>query len=112
MGEVDVEPVQCRHRLRVAVQQGFARAPVIALGPVAAQVLQPGQRHALTPVVDGFRLGPTGVAQAQPQVVQHGVVNVDAVGAEQVAHWTNTPNSSSNELDSVAGYADGLGVQT
>ena len=43
---------------------GLAGPPVVAVGPVLADVLDVGQRRALRPVVDQFALGPAGVAQA------------------------------------------------
>ena len=59
--EMNAEPVDLGGELRKAVEARFAAAPVILLGPVAADVLDPFQRRALAPIVDQFGFRPARV---------------------------------------------------
>ena len=61
MEEVNIHPVDLRPELRDPVEACLARAPVVVLLPVVAQVAQVGQRHALGPVVHRLRLRPAGL---------------------------------------------------
>src|SRR4029453_16400473 len=63
--------------LRVLVEAGFLLAPVVAVGPVAGQLLQVGERHAAAPADAGQLVGPAGAAQPVAQVVQVGLGDVD-----------------------------------
>ena len=69
-----------------AVQPRLARAPVVAVGPVAAQLLGVGQRHALRPVGHRLLVGPAGGEQPALQVGQLLVAGSDAKGNDSVVH--------------------------
>jgi hypothetical protein len=62
MKEVNIQPVNFGRELRKAIEARLAGAPVISLGPVPANVLDPFQRRALAPVIDQFGLGPARVS--------------------------------------------------
>ena len=66
--EVDADVIDLRLKLRKAIQPCFARAPVVFLEPVLANLLRIGERQALRPVIDALALGPSGSAQASLQV--------------------------------------------
>ena len=53
-----------------AVQLGLDAAPVVAAGPVRAQLLDVGERDALRPVVDGLPFRPARAGEALLQVVE------------------------------------------
>ena len=61
-----------------AVEQRLPSAPVVPVGPVAADVLDPGERRALRPVVDRLGVRPAGVPEPVAEVVEHVVGDVDA----------------------------------
>ena len=84
--EMNVEPVDLGGELRKAIEARFARAPVVFLGPIAADVLDPFQRRALAPVVDQFGFRPARLAQARLQIVEHIVADRDAIGFDFSAH--------------------------
>jgi len=65
--EVDVQPVDLGHELRQRVQLRLAPAPVVVGGPVAGELLDRGQLHALRPVPDEFSRGPARRGDAPPQ---------------------------------------------
>ena len=60
-------------QLLEAVQLGLDPAPVVAVGPVGAQLLDVGERDALRPVVDGLPLRPAGAGEPLAQVVEVGL---------------------------------------
>jgi hypothetical protein len=70
--EMDVEPVDARHRRIERVQLRFVRAPVVAVPPMVAQRPRPRQRRALAPIVHRFAIGPACVRQPLAQVVERG----------------------------------------
>ena len=78
--EVNAEPVDLGGELRKAIEFRLARAPVIFLGPIAADILDPLQRRALAPVVDQFGLRPARVAQPRLEIVEHVVADRNAIG--------------------------------
>jgi hypothetical protein len=61
--EMHPETVDLGLELRKAIEARFAAAPVIFLGPITADVLDPLQRSALAPVVHQFGFGPARIAQ-------------------------------------------------
>ena len=58
VNEMDVEPIDLGDELREGVQPGLARAPVVVGHPVAGELLDHGERHALGLIGDGLFLGP------------------------------------------------------
>jgi hypothetical protein len=78
--EVDVDAVDARHVLREAVQPRFAAAPVVALGPVAAQLLGVGQGHALRPIRHRLLVRPARGTQPSLQIGQLLVAGGNAEG--------------------------------
>ena len=68
--EVDVHPVDLGRELRQRVQPRLARAPVVIGRPVAGELLDRRQLHALRPVFDQLLGGPARRRDAPPQVGQ------------------------------------------
>ncbi|MGY2807899.1 hypothetical protein ACVIHF_004629 [Bradyrhizobium sp. USDA 4506] len=82
MNEVDVEPVDFGGELAEAVEPRLALPPVIGLGPIMADVLDPLQRRALAPVVDQLGFRPAGPAQPTTQILEGIVADGDAERAD------------------------------
>ena len=76
LGDELVEPIQCR----------LAATPVIVLGPVAAHILDPGERGALTPVIHQLGFGPACVAQARLQIYERIGGDGDAIRSDISSH--------------------------
>ena len=68
--EMDVEPVDLGDELREGVQPGLARAPVVVRHPIARELLDHGQRHALGLIGDGLLLGPVRGSDPSAKVVE------------------------------------------
>ncbi len=66
--EVDVEPVDLGDELGQGVELRLALAPVVVRRPVAREVLERRERHALRRVRDGLLLRPPRGLNAPPQV--------------------------------------------
>ena len=84
--EVDAEPVDRGPELRHGVQPPLGRPPVVPLRPVAAELLQVGERDALGPVVDGLGLRPARSPQALSKLPKLGLRDVDGEGRQLIAH--------------------------
>ena len=69
VNEVNVEPVDLGDELREGVQVRLDGAPVVVRHPVARELLDHGQRHALRLIRDGLLLGPVRVSDASTEVV-------------------------------------------
>jgi hypothetical protein len=80
--EVDVQPVDLGDELRVGVQPRLALAPVVLVVPVARDLLDRRERHALRQIVDGLLLGPAGRRDARPQVLELRLGDADVEGAD------------------------------
>ena len=78
--EVDVEPVDLRHELREGVQLCLTLPPVVVGAPVADELLELRQLHALRPVGDRFLVRPAGRRDASAEVDELLLRNVDAEG--------------------------------
>ena len=89
MNEVDIEVVDGGDELIEPVELGFAGSPVVLLCPVAADVLQVGERRALRPIVDQLAFGPPRVAQPESEIVEDLVTDVDREGSDVSAHRVN-----------------------
>ena len=78
MDEVNVDAIDGGDELVEAVQSRLSIAPVVLVAPIAAHVLDPGQRRALAPVVDGLGVGPPGLGEAMAQIVERVLRHVDS----------------------------------
>src|SRR6266498_1815155 len=58
VNEMDIEPIERGDELREAVQLCFTNSPIVAFSPIAANVLNPRQWSALTPVMNRLGLRP------------------------------------------------------
>ena len=65
---VDVLPFDLCGEMVEGVELGLGGPPVVAVGPVGGQVLQPGQVAAVVPAAAGDLVGPAGGGQAAAQV--------------------------------------------
>lgn len=86
MQEVNAETVDIGRELRKAIELRFSRAPVVLLGPVAADVLDPLQGGALAPVVDQLGFRPARSTQPCLQIIDHVVADRNAIGLDFNAH--------------------------
>src|SRR6516164_5738292 len=86
MDEVDVEPVDLADELVKAIEPSLARAPIICIGPVLADVLNPFQRRALAPVTDRLRIRPAGALQSRSEIGEHIVADIDAERPASPSH--------------------------
>ena len=86
MHKVNGKTVDLGRELREAIEQRFALAPIIVLGPIAADLLDPLQRHALAPVADRLGLQPAGVPQPGSEIIEHIVADRDAIGLDFRTH--------------------------
>jgi hypothetical protein len=66
--EVDVEPVDSGHELRVGIELGFRPAPVVVRAPVVHKFLERVQLHALGSIGDGLAVRPTRGGNALTQL--------------------------------------------
>ena len=80
--EMDVHPVDPGHELRQRVQFRLAPAPVVLGRPVAGQLLDRGQLHALRPVGDQLPGGPARRGDATPEVGDRFLGHVDPEGMD------------------------------
>ena len=75
--ELNIDPVDLCHELRQGVQLRLARAPVEVRHPIARELLDNGERHALGSIRDGLFLGPVRGRDASTKVLQSLIRNVD-----------------------------------
>ena len=68
MDEVDLHPVDLGRELRQRVQSRLALAPVVLGRPVAGELLQRRQLHALRPILDELLGGPARRREAPREV--------------------------------------------
>ena len=68
--EVHVHAADVGHELVKTVQCGFARPPVVGVGPVVADLLEVRQRDPLGPVVDRLGFGPPRARQSVAKVAE------------------------------------------
>ena len=78
MEEVDAQPVDLAGELVKAIELGLARAPIICIGPVLTDILNPSQRRALAPVIDQLRIRPARALQSRFEIGKHIVADIDA----------------------------------
>ena len=84
--EVDAEAVDLGLELGEAIEPRLALAPVVLLGPVAADLLHVGQGNPLGPVVHGLGLRPAGGREPTLQIVELGLGRLDAEGGDVASH--------------------------
>ena len=82
--EVDVQPVDLGDEVRHGVEPRLDLAPVVVGLPVAQDLLDGLERHALRKIGDGLLLGQPGLRQAAAQVGQLRLRNVDAEGSNGI----------------------------
>ena len=71
--EVDLHPVDLGRELRQCVQSCLALAPVVLGRPVAGELLQRRQLHALRPILDELLGGPAGRRDAPTKLIELGL---------------------------------------
>src|SRR4051812_20436369 len=70
VNEVNVEPVDLGNELRLGIQLRLARAPVVLRRPIARELLNRRELHALRLICDGLLLGPLRGRDASTEVLQ------------------------------------------
>ena len=83
--EMDVEPVDLGDEVRQGVQPRLDLAPVVLGRPIARELLNRRELHALRVIRDGFPLGPSRRRDAPAQFVDVRLRKVDGDGADRVA---------------------------
>ena len=76
--EVNVEPVDRRHELRIGIELGLRLSPVVVRSPVAHEFLKLREPHALRSITDSLAVGPPRREDAAPEVNEHLLGNLDA----------------------------------
>ena len=82
VNEVDVDPIDCGGELREGVELRLALAPVVVRHPIAGELLNHCERHALGLICDGLLLGPVRGRDTSTEVIQGLIRNVDAEGMD------------------------------
>src|ERR1700716_3675051 len=85
VNEMNVEPVDLGDELRQGIEPRLRLAPVVIGLPVARELLDGGQLHALGWIRDGFLVRPAGGGDAPAQVDERVVRKIDAEGADFAA---------------------------
>ena len=80
--EVDVHAVDLGRELGQGIERGLERAPVVVGRPVARQLLDRRQLHALRPIGDELLAGQARRGEALAQVVEVGLRHLDVEGAD------------------------------
>ena len=80
--KVNVEPIDLGLELPQSVKPRFALSPVIAVAPIANQVLQSRQWRALRPIRHRLLLRPAGQVEPRGEVVQLRLGNGERKGAD------------------------------
>src|SRR5262245_8858841 len=83
---VGAPAAQLGTELRELVEAGFGGVEVVAVSPIAAELLRVRERHALRPVVDGLPLRPARPRQALAQIADGGVTQLDAEVRDVARH--------------------------
>ena len=81
MDEVDVDPVDLGRELRQRVELRLHLAPVVVGLPVARELLQRRQLHALRPIFDELLAGPARRGDAAAELVEVLLRDLDVEGA-------------------------------
>ena len=91
MDEVDVDPIDLGNELGERVELRLARAPVVLGRPVAGQLLDGRQLHALRTIGDELLRGQPPELDAPSEVVQGPLRDVDLEGADVgVSHYDSS----------------------
>src|SRR5215218_4592682 len=75
--EMDPEPGDLGAELREGIEACLGGPPVVAVGPVAAEVLHVRERDALGPVLDRLAFRPAGAPKALTKVAELGLGDLD-----------------------------------
>ena len=86
VNEMDVDAVDVGRELIEAIERGLASPPVVAVGPVGADLLHIRERYSLRPVVDQLRFGPSRVVQTALEIVEQILRHVDAERGDLIGH--------------------------
>ena len=78
--EVNVDAVDRRHELRQGVELRFGLPPVVVRAPVAHELLQLRELHALRLVGDGLLVGPARRRNAPAKIDELLLRNIDLEG--------------------------------
>ena len=81
--EVDVHAVDLRHELRVGIQPGLGLPPVVVRRPVADELFERRELHALRPIPDELLGGPARGREAPAEVVDLGLGYAYGKGADR-----------------------------
>src|SRR5471030_1138252 len=97
MDEVDGLPVEAGRELGEFVQARFVSAPIVGRAPVLGEAGEVVQGDATAPTDAGQRVWPAGALEARVEVVELGLVEVDAKGCDgSGAHKETLPGTSSS----------------
>ena len=82
--EVDIQPIDLGDELRQGVQGRLARAPVVVRRPMARELLDQSERHALGFIRDGLLLGPVRCREPTPKIIDRLLRNIDHEGPDDL----------------------------
>ena len=82
--EVDVQSVDLGDEVRIGIQLRLDLTPVVFVRPIAEDLLNGCERHALRIVGDGLALRQAGCRQAVAEIDESFLRNVDAEGPDGV----------------------------
>ena len=105
MDEVDVHTVDLRRELRQRVQSRLARPPVVLGRPVAGELLDRRQLHALRPIGDEFLARKACHGDAAAEIVDVRVWHVDDERADGGALGGADPGPAESEQERAAADA-------
>jgi hypothetical protein len=83
VGELDIDAIDPRDEFRQGVQLRLGAPPIIADSPVAHEVLDFGEFHALRLVRDELAVGPPRRGDALAKIVERGLRDGDMEGSDQ-----------------------------
>ena len=84
VNEVNVQPVDLGNELRQRVEPRLHLPPVVIGLPIAHELLQSRQRHALGVIVDSFLFGPPRRGQASAEIDEVLFGYIDMEGADRI----------------------------
>ena len=89
--KMNFAPVDGRDELRQLIQASLAPAPVVAVLPVGAELLEPTQRHTLAPVLDCLLLRPARTTQPRSQIGEIALRDGRAKRCDRAPHRHRQP---------------------
>ena len=85
MDEMDVQPVDLGDELRQGIEPRFHLAPVVVTSPIAGEVLDRRELHALRRIGDGFAVGPFGGGDTPAKLGELLLGEADGEGTDGLA---------------------------